>query len=56
MAATVGVSNLNALRSFSGSGQSQGLAVKEVATQPIEGQKTGTSGLRKKTKASMPAN
>lgn len=30
----------------------QGVAVKEVPTKPIDGQKTGTSGLRKKTKAS----
>jgi phosphoglucomutase len=29
------------------------VAVKEVATKPIEGQKTGTSGLRKKTKEFM---
>ncbi|KAK9811703.1 hypothetical protein WJX72_008702 [[Myrmecia] bisecta] len=28
---------------------SQGLAIKTVPTKPIEGQKTGTSGLRKKT-------
>lgn len=28
----------------------QGLIVKDVPTHPIEGQKTGTSGLRKKTK------
>ena len=27
----------------------QGLEVKTVLTKPIEGQKTGTSGLRKKT-------
>ena len=27
----------------------QGLEVKTVPTKPIEGQKTGTSGLRKKT-------
>jgi phosphoglucomutase len=28
----------------------QGFTVKSVPTKPIEGQKTGTSGLRKKTK------
>jgi phosphoglucomutase len=28
----------------------QGVAVKEVPTKPIQGQKTGTSGLRKKTR------
>lgn len=31
----------------------QGVTVKEVATKPIDGQKTGTSGLRKKTKEFM---
>jgi phosphoglucomutase len=31
----------------------QGLTVKTVPTKPIEGQKTGTSGLRKKTKVFM---
>lgn len=34
----------------------QGVAVKEVATKPIEGQKTGTSGLRKRTKVFMGEN
>jgi phosphoglucomutase len=29
--------------------QPQGVSVKTVPTKPIEGQKTGTSGLRKKT-------
>jgi len=33
-----------------------GLAVKDVPTKPIEGQKTGTSGLRKKTKEFMAPN
>lgn len=32
------------------------LTVKEVATTPINGQKTGTSGLRKKTKEFMSPN
>ena len=31
----------------------QDLQVKTVPTKPIEGQKTGTSGLRKKTKVFM---
>ena len=31
----------------------QGVAVKEVPTKPYDGQKTGTSGLRKKTKEFM---
>mmetsp|Transcript_8438 Transcript_8438/g.20281 ORF Transcript_8438/g.20281 Transcript_8438/m.20281 type:complete len:562 (+) Transcript_8438:198-1883(+) len=35
---------------------SQGVAVKSVPTAPIEGQKTGTSGLRKKTKVFMGEN
>lgn len=30
--------------------------MKEVTTKPIEGQKTGTSGLRKKTKVFMSDN
>ena len=34
----------------------QGVTVKEVATKPIDGQKTGTSGLRKKTKEFMSEN
>lgn len=34
----------------------QGVAVKQVATKPIEGQKTGTSGLRKRTKEFMSPN
>lgn len=33
-----------------------GVAVKEVATKPYDGQKTGTSGLRKKTKEFMQPN
>lgn len=33
-----------------------GVAVKEVDTKPIEGQKTGTSGLRKRTKVFMGEN
>lgn len=33
-----------------------GVAVKEVSTKPYEGQKTGTSGLRKKTKEFMAPN
>jgi phosphoglucomutase len=32
------------------------VTVKDVATKPIEGQKTGTSGLRKKTKVFMSDN
>ncbi len=32
------------------------MAIKEVATKPIEGQKTGTSGLRKRTKVFMGEN
>lgn len=32
------------------------VSVKEVPTKPIEGQKTGTSGLRKKTKEFMSEN
>ncbi|KAM7494561.1 hypothetical protein LguiB_029170 [Lonicera macranthoides] len=36
--------------------QSQGLKVNSVPTKPIEGQKTGTSGLRKKVKAFMEEN
>ena len=34
----------------------QGLTVTTVPTGPIEGQKTGTSGLRKKTKTFMGEN
>lgn len=34
----------------------QGFTVKTVPTKPIEGQKTGTSGLRKKTKVFMSEN
>lgn len=34
----------------------QGFTVKSVPTKPIEGQKTGTSGLRKKTKVFMSDN
>lgn len=34
----------------------QGFTVSSVPTQPIEGQKTGTSGLRKKTKVFMGDN
>ncbi len=33
-----------------------GVALKEVATKPIDGQKTGTSGLRKRTKVFMSEN
>mmetsp|Transcript_5427 Transcript_5427/g.9376 ORF Transcript_5427/g.9376 Transcript_5427/m.9376 type:complete len:561 (-) Transcript_5427:755-2437(-) len=33
-----------------------GVAIKEVATKPIDGQKTGTSGLRKKCKEFMSPN
>ncbi|XP_051123028.1 phosphoglucomutase, chloroplastic [Andrographis paniculata] len=36
--------------------QSQELQIKVVPTQPIEGQKTGTSGLRKKVKVFMQEN
>lgn len=32
------------------------MTVKEVPTKPIDGQKTGTSGLRKKTKVFMSDN
>ncbi len=34
----------------------QGVTVKQVPTKPYEGQKTGTSGLRKKTKEFMQEN
>ena len=34
----------------------QGIQVKTIPTKPIEGQKTGTSGLRKKTKIFMGDN
>lgn len=34
----------------------QGFAIKEVPTKPYDGQKTGTSGLRKKTKVFMQDN
>nr|XP_016474443.1 PREDICTED: phosphoglucomutase, chloroplastic-like [Nicotiana tabacum] len=34
----------------------QGLEIKSVPTKPIEGQKTGTSGLRKKVKVFMQEN
>ncbi|GFH11134.1 uncharacterized protein HaLaN_06580, partial [Haematococcus lacustris] len=34
----------------------QGVTVKQVPTKPIDGQKTGTSGLRKKTKEFMSPN
>lgn len=34
----------------------QGFTIKSVPTKPIEGQKTGTSGLRKKTKVFMSDN
>lgn len=34
----------------------QGFTVTSVPTKPIEGQKTGTSGLRKKTKVFMSDN
>ncbi|XP_052188584.1 phosphoglucomutase, chloroplastic [Diospyros lotus] len=34
----------------------QGISVKSVSTKPIEGQKTGTSGLRKKVKVFMEDN
>ncbi len=34
----------------------QGFTVNSVPTKPIEGQKTGTSGLRKKTKVFMSEN
>ncbi|XP_027159739.1 phosphoglucomutase, chloroplastic [Coffea eugenioides] len=36
--------------------QSQGLNIKLIPTKPIEGQKTGTSGLRKKVKVFMQDN
>ncbi|XP_009604932.1 phosphoglucomutase, chloroplastic isoform X2 [Nicotiana tomentosiformis] len=36
--------------------ESQGLEIKSVPTKPIEGQKTGTSGLRKKVKVFMQEN
>ncbi|KAG5558475.1 hypothetical protein RHGRI_008421 [Rhododendron griersonianum] len=36
--------------------ESQGLKIKSVPTKPIEGQKTGTSGLRKKVKVFMQEN
>jgi hypothetical protein len=36
--------------------RSMQVPVKDVATKPIEGQKTGTSGLRKKTKVFMSDN
>ncbi|PSC71409.1 hypothetical protein C2E20_5335 [Micractinium conductrix] len=36
--------------------QMEGFTVKSVPTKPIEGQKTGTSGLRKKTKVFMSEN
>lgn len=34
----------------------QGVQVKTISTKPIEGQKTGTSGLRKKTNVFMEEN
>lgn len=34
----------------------QAVEVKQVPTKPYEGQKTGTSGLRKKTKVFMQEN
>ncbi|XP_060203483.1 phosphoglucomutase, chloroplastic isoform X2 [Lycium barbarum] len=37
-------------------GQSQGLKINSIPTKPIEGQKTGTSGLRKKVKVFMQEN
>ncbi|GAA0183602.1 mutase [Lithospermum erythrorhizon] len=36
--------------------ESQGLKIKTIPTKPIEGQKTGTSGLRKKVKVFMQEN
>lgn len=36
--------------------QSQGLKINSVPTKPVEGQKTGTSGLRKKVKVFMQEN
>ncbi|KAA8539855.1 hypothetical protein F0562_026547 [Nyssa sinensis] len=36
--------------------ESQGIKIKSVPTKPIEGQKTGTSGLRKKVKVFMQEN
>ncbi|XP_016435641.1 phosphoglucomutase, chloroplastic [Nicotiana tabacum] len=36
--------------------ESQGIEIKSVPTKPIEGQKTGTSGLRKKVKVFMQEN
>lgn len=34
----------------------QGFAIKDVPTKPYDGQKTGTSGLRKKTEVFMQDN
>lgn len=36
--------------------ESQGIKIKSISTKPIEGQKTGTSGLRKKVKVFMQEN